>query len=838
MREWHLSANDPMAPRIAADARSERTVYADDQTWQLRLGQPDEPALTLETRYGGRVGLARLVPLWFVGRRQVYETQGYHTPPALTAFAPDYLRVRADLTLALRITYEFWAMESQAVGGLFTVRNTSDHLQPVEFNLSAQAVRENESLQMYFLTLEGGQVALQVGRLPNLEPVLMLEHAFPAETTKARLNRAATIPPGEAVTFRWVLGSHQRRDDSLILAHKWLSAPDWSPYLDYVETLAAARPEVESGDPEVDRALAWSQHLVQRAFLAATGSLPHPSFVNSRKPNQGYALTGVHSGGFGYPWGGQTVPDALAIAVTVALAAPDLAKGMVRNFLAVQRDDGWIDARPGLDGQRANVLAAPLLATLAHTVYHYTGDKAFLAECLSGLEAFFHRWFKADVDADRDSVPEWSQAGQGAFTEGPTLAQGKRWAQGVDLTTIEAPDLVSYLAREARALRQIAHVLDRDDVAAEYNDHFARLQAALHEMWHPARGTFHYRDRDSHACPTGEIILSGKGDHSFGETVTLPAPSRLILRVIGGLSRKPKLDCTIEGTDASGQPAHATIPAEAFDWYRGMGSATTSTVWSAIKYLKFGGLSRVFKVEVQTVDLSRHDQALLVPLWSRALNDQQTAALVAMLTDPDQYWRDYGIAGSPATDPDFDPSHQNGCGGLWPAWNARFGWALFDAGYITESRDLFQRVLAAQIRSLQEDSTFRSLYNPDTGAGMGDTGTIEGAVSWHWFTLLFGALVLNPGAVAIRGAFHFENETMRWTQHGVIIERRADGTTITFPSGTVKQLAPDAEPQIVRDQQHRPRPHAPASVPPPDPGTPPPRDETAAPPDDLLPDGV
>ena len=93
--------------------------------------------------------------------------------------------------------------------------------------------------------------------------------------------------------------------------------------------------------------------------------------------------------------------------------------------------------------------------------------------------------------------------------------------------------------------------------------------------------------------------------------------------MIGGLSRKPSLDCTIEGLDQNGQPANETLPANAFDWYRGMGSATSDTVWSTIKYLKFGGLSRVFKVEIQTVDLARHDQALLMPLWSSALTADQ-----------------------------------------------------------------------------------------------------------------------------------------------------------------------------------------------------------------------
>ncbi len=815
MRDWTLTAHDPMAPMIAADARCGRTTYADDQVWRLRLGQPDEPAITLETRYGGRVGLARLVPMWVAGRRQVYESQGYHAPPILTAFAPDYLRLRAELTIAIKLTYEFWTMESQAVGGRCTVQNTSDHPQDLRFDLSVQAVREEKSLQMFFLTLEGGQTALQLGRLPNLQPVLLLEGADPGSTTQARLTRGLTLAPGQQIVIRWVLGSQQARDASLMLAHKWIMA-DWDPHLAYINRLAEAQPEVETGDPALDLALAWSQHIVLGSFLAATGQLSHPSFVESRKINQGYAVSGTHSGGFGYPWGGQTVPDALSLIATPALAAPELAKGVVRNFLAVQREDGWIDARPGLDGQRAHVLAPPMLATLAHTVYAFTGDKLFLADCLNGLVAFFHRWFKPDVDADRDGVPEWSQAGQGAFMDGPTLAQGKRWAQGADLTTLEAPDLLAYLVREAGTLVKIAEILGRDDVAAEMRLEYDRLRALLGEFWDGERGVFFYRDRDSHARPAGEIVFQGKGDQTITEAIDLVSPSRLILRVLGGLSKKPNLDCTVEGINAEGKPANETVPAASFDWYRGMGSATTKTVWKTIKYLKFSGLSRVFKIEVATLDLTRHDQALLVPLWSGALDDDQIARTVALMTDPAHYWREYGISGSPASDPAYDPSLQNGNGGLWPAWNARFGLALIETGHAAESVELFKRLLAAQTRCLREEGTFRALINPDTGEGMGDSGTVTGAVSWHWFAALFGAFVIEPGFVGITGPFHFAGESMRWTQHGVVIARSEKGTTITFPTGTEITLPPDAEPQIVNDpkaKRHKPEPIAP----PPDP---------------------
>ncbi len=833
MREWNLTYTDPMAPRIAADARSGRTIAADDQVWQLHLGKPDEPALSLETRYGGRVGIARLVPIWFAGRRQIYESQGYHNPPVLTHFAPDYLRLRAGLTLHLALTYEFWTMESQAVGGRFTCHNTGDQAQELRFDLTVQAAREEKTLQMFFLTLENNQVALQMGRLPNLQPVLLLDGAEQLTSTQARLSRTVTIAPGQQIAIRWVLASLPDRDSSLMLAYKWLSDPGWDVAIRQIEARADAAPQIETGHKEWDAALAWSQQLILRSFLGATGSLPRPSFVESRKPNQGFAISGVHTGGFAYPWGGQTVPNALHIAAPVALAAPDLAKGIVRNFLAVQRDDGWIDAKPGLDGQRVNVLAAPMLASLAYEVYNITRDKDFLADSLDGLLAFFERWFKPDVDRDRDGVPEWSQPGQGAFADGPTLAQGRRWAQGVDITTIEAPDLLAYLVREGQMILRIAQVLERSDIETEYAVRYDKLKAALNEFWNDETGVFFYRDRDSHACPNGETLFSGKGDEAFSTKTALARPSRLIVRASGGLSHKPKMECTIEGTDASGKPANETVPGAAFDWYRGMGSATTKTVWREVKYLRFSGLSRVFKIEAGAVDLSRHDQALFAPLWTDALGNDQIKRMVAQLTDPDQYWRKYGLSACPASDPAYDATFQNGCGGLWPEWNARLAAALIEHGYTREAADLFKRVLAAQMRSLQNEQNFRALYNPDTGEGMGDTDTITGAVAWGWFAALFGAWALEPGLVVIAGPFAFADESIRWTQHGATIERSAKGTTITFSTGHTVKLAADAAPQIIHDPKVKRRKPPKKAAPPAAEESPPPADpaDPDAPPD-------
>lgn len=810
MREWQLTGASPMAPRIAADARTGRTNLHDDQVWQLRLGAPAEPAISLETRYGGRVGLARVVPIWTVERRQVLEAQGYHRPPTLTAFAPDYLRVTAEPAPGISAALEFWTMESQAVGGRIICRNTSDQHRALHLAIAAQAIRNNQTLRAVFLSLDDGGTALQVGRLSHLQPVLLVEGGT-GTGINPRLGRALDLAPGQSVSVRWVLAGLPERNDSLALAHRWL-ARSWDGELAAIERRAEAMPQIETGDEGWDAVLAWSAQTVLRSFLDATGNLPHPSPVGERIPATGYTVGGSLAGGFSAAWGGQTMPTALLIAPLVALAAPELAKGLVLNFLAVQRDDGWIDAKPGLDGQRAQVLAPPLLASLALTVYHYTQDEAFLADNLDALAAFFTRWMLPDLDRDRDGVPEWQHPDQGANPASPTLAANRPWSQGVDITALEAPDLVAYLAREAAALQRAAEIVNRPEIATEFARQRAALIERLREFWDDERGVFSYRDRDTHACPTGDRLYEAKGDQPLRERTPLPQPSRLILRVIGGQSHRPKLTCSIEGIDGSGRGAHETLEASDFTWHRGSGVATTRAVWQTLTNLTFSGLSRVYKVQVSTLDLSQHDLGLLVPLAVDGLDAELVQRTLAVLTDPAQYWRAYGLAGCPANTPGYDAAGVTGCGGSSPHLTALLAEALIDRGDVDAARELFERVIAAQARALRERHAFFASYDPDTGEGRGEPDALTGTVPFGWFTRLAGAFVLARDAVAISGPWALGARAITWTQHGVRLERSATGTWIAFPGGYAVELPVDAAPQIVRDPTAQPKPAPPEEV--------------------------
>src|SRR3954454_10510045 len=100
---WQLGTNSPFALALAADARLSQTDYFDDQVWELLPGSPGNPALALQTSYGGRGGLASIVPLWRSDNRPVYQYQAYTPPPVITAFAQGYLQTRPKITPRLQL---------------------------------------------------------------------------------------------------------------------------------------------------------------------------------------------------------------------------------------------------------------------------------------------------------------------------------------------------------------------------------------------------------------------------------------------------------------------------------------------------------------------------------------------------------------------------------------------------------------------------------------------------------------------------------------------------------------------------------------------------------------
>ena len=120
-----------------------------------------------------------------------------------------------------------------------------------------------------------------------------------------------------------------------------------------------------------------------------------------------------------------------------------LFRSLVRNFLLTQTEDGFIDGKPGMAGQRGRYLAAPLLSYLAWRSFQHTQNTAFLAEIFPQLLKFCQVWLNLEHDRDKDGFPEWDHALQSGFDENPLFDRWHPWGQGADTSTVESPSLLA-----------------------------------------------------------------------------------------------------------------------------------------------------------------------------------------------------------------------------------------------------------------------------------------------------------------------------------------------------------------------------------------------------------
>ncbi|HEX2621823.1 MAG TPA: hypothetical protein VHL11_16815, partial [Phototrophicaceae bacterium] len=137
---------------------------------------------------------------------------------------------------------------------------------------------------------------------------------------------------------------------------------------------------------------------------------------------------------------------------------------------------------------------------------------------------------------------------------------------------------------------------------------------------------------------------------------------------------------------------------------------------------------------------------------------------------------------TPADDPKFDPSNAQGGGGIWLYWLTLIGEGLLKYGYDAQAADLLHHIMTAQVQVLKQEGHFQEFYHSDEPRGSGESGSLAGIIPLALLNRVIGVYILSPSQVYTGGTFiWYANITIR--QHGVIVTRRSDGTSIAFPSG-------------------------------------------------------
>jgi len=790
MRTWNLSSNDNLTFTLAADSRLTTPDYLDDQIWEFSLTSGDPATIKLYTNFGLRCRSFQLFPRFIEGNTPSYDACKFPKPPVVSQFNPNLISINFSPFPKIDVNIDYWVPLSKALAIRTKFSNRSDDNRQIKLEWHAILIPGDDGEPMAPMEIDAAQVL--VGRSNNLIPLVFLTGGTEAKSgTNPALSQLIDLNP--------------HKSQEVILSHAALSSPEasfdlardiaarnWAAESAKIDIQNRGEIEIYTGDPDWDVALALSQKYAYNLFTGPTDHLPERSFLLSRKTDQGYSLTGDGLD-YGHMWNGQTAYEAYILSNLILPTSPDLAQGLIQNFISTQIENGFIDWKPGLSGQNTNLLATPILATLTWRIHQFIEDEAFLLEVFPHLLAYIYSWFSSPHDRDGDGIPEWDHPLQAGIEDHPLFSRWHGWIEGLDISSVESPLLCSYLYNECQCLIKMAKYLSRPEPIPSIQSLADGLKAALDSSWNEEQATYQYWDRDLHTTYEASIIYETLGSGVVNLHETFSKPMRINLRIDseGESTRRPNI--FIHGVNQSGKHRVERITQNQIQWFLGKGYATSVLTYCHLEHIDIQGLDKADKITIKTANLTYQDITLLMPLWASISSESQAEILVKKtITNPNKYWRKYGM-------PTFLHGNQEKYGQILNQvnipWNIFIGEGLLNYGYRSETAILISRLMEAIILNLKRDGAFFQYYQSNNGIGIGEKNTLHGLAPVGLFLETLGVRILSSKRVAIEGCNPFP-----WTVtikfRGLTIIRQEMNTRIIFSNDQLVEIN-DQEPRVI-----------------------------------------
>lgn len=776
MRDWNLYAGDPLSLTLAADARLCKPDYVNDHIWELEVGSGEPAALAARSTYGLRARSIRLFYRFGELGKSVTGPTEFHAAPRVRRFYPNFLLLNFSPFEGLEVSAEYWIPESHIIAGRLMISNRTTFSRKINLELCGALTPLDGQP---FSHTQQQMVNILAGQTGGLAPVLFMTggpSAGPGPHPSLALD--LQFDPGLTRTITWALASEASAETSFELARR-TSARPWDAERAHIELMDVSQTlDIQTGDADWDAALAFSQRAVLSLFFPASKQLPHPSFVQLRQPDSGYSHRGD---GHDYPpsWNGQSALETYYLSSLIPVER-HLVRGLLENYLSVQAEDGSIDGRPGLAGQRAKFLAAPMIAGMAWKYYQETQDERFIEEAFPKLLAFFWNWFSPDHDRDRDGIPEWDHILQTGFDDNPLFDVWHPWSLGINIAVIHDPALEAMLYHEAEALILMTEKLERASELTLLHKQAAALRSSVEASWSARDALYSYRDRVTKGCLPGKVIAKHNGNGNMRPKKEFEVPVRLLIEVQtkNPAAKRPTVEISELVSKVKGESE--IIEENQFQWRSGGLVATSQKVYSKIGRISLKGLEDKDKIIVHTVDTTSEDITLFAPLWARIPDHQRAQVLIGRsLLDAERFDRSYGI---PALAFVPDPKADAVSMSVHLPWNQLVGEGLLAYDFRNEAARLTAHLMNAVIQSLKQNRAFYQRYHAETGSGIGERGALSGLAPVGLFLQTLGVTILSSTRVRLEGRNPFVwPVTIQYK--GLKVIRGFDKTEIIFANG-------------------------------------------------------
>lgn len=778
------AGSETFALTLAADSRFSHPDFIDDQIWELRLQGGEPPALALQTTYGLRAHWMRIFPRFLRKDKTYGDPALFHIPPRLEQLFPNFARIFCSPFDGLEVRLEYWIPSSKVVACRVQIKNNSILKEPFRMEWAALLSPLEEGSAM--TPFKKDRACYLAGKTSSLAPVLLMDDCSDASSGPYPAISMDMDPyPGTSITVKWACAALDRLDASLELAQQTLYER-WDAQAARIELVNTNQMlAIHTGREDWDRALSLSQIAAHSLVIPGRPGFPSTTFVLSRQPDHGFSFRGDGSD-YSHLWKGQTTLDALYLSGLILPGGAGLVKGWVENFLSIQDEQGRIDWRSAPAGQLNRRLAQPVLASLAWQAGQYLPDgPTWLAEVYPRLLLFFKAWFEPAVDHDQDGYPEWEHPLQTGLDDLPLFDLWHASAQGVDITTLEAPNLAAFLAREVEILIQIARLGGHSEDLEELESIQTRLKEGLQPAWDARDGLFHYQDYQTHRGSKGALIKALRGSGQFSLHRSFKTPQRLQLKFVSADENTHAVSLRLKGTSAEG-PILEEIPPRRWAWASNQARATSQQLFMALSEVEVMGAAPKDSISIERVDTQQKDLSLFLPLWARLCSPQQARKMV------ERAWKGpfFKPYGPPLWIRDGKEPGPPGLNGVSPVWGSFLGEGLLAYGYRKEAAELFTRMMDAITLSLKRHTSFRESYDADTGQPIGERNHLRGLAPIGFFLKLVGIQKLTQREVILTNFNPFPWPiTVQYV--GTSVESRASETIVTFSTGeTVRVSGP------------------------------------------------
>ncbi len=780
MREWSLRAGDPLYLTLAADARLTKTNYVNDHIWEVEIGSndPERSAVGLYTNFGLRARSMRIFLRFTEGNSIITDPNTFVGKPTLKRFYPNFLTLEFVPFENLQVSTDFWIPESNAVAGRVTIVNKTNAVRQIKLEVCATLAHLNGQS---IVPTQQQLVNILAGQTSGIAPVIFMtggpKHG-PGPHNSLLLD--LELGPGATRILSFAEAARDSIPEAFDLARK-TAARSWNAELARIQMTDTSQIlDIRTGDNDWDAALAMSQRTANALFVNNGNHLPHASFVQSRHTDQGFSHAGD---GTDYPpaWNGQFALDAYYLS-SVLHGTPQITKNLLLNFLSTQDEDGEVDGKPGLAGQRGKFICMPILSSLAWKYYQTTGDENFLAEVFPKLIKFFWAWFAGIHDRNRDGIPEWDHVLQTGFEDNPLFDVWNPWSQGLDVSYVHSPALESMLYKEAQTLTKIANKLGKpNEETALIQAQAEKIKESLEAGWNARTSFYSYRDRETGEMTAGKIIAKKKGDGNMKPKFESGAGVRLLIEIQtkSPAAKRPEVIISeFFAKNAKGESE--TIAGHQFQWRTGGLVATSQKIFKKIGRVTVTGLEFNDKINVKVVDTTGEDITLGLPLWAGVLEKQRAYALVGRnIMTAERFDRPFGLPLLPYT---LNKESESVSLSVSLPWNTMIAEGLLAYGFRAEATRLTAHLMNAVIQNLKQNRTFYQRYHAEKGSGLGERNALTGLAPVGLFMQTLGVTIYSAEKIKLEGKNLFPF-TVTIKYKGLTIVRSTEQTTVTFSNG-------------------------------------------------------